>query len=63
MHAQLLNMRILVEFLRFWHSLFQFLHVFANSCVLNPTLAILPILFILMRLPDGDSPCCAQVGR
>ena len=47
--------------LHFWYSLFQFLQVFANSCELNPTQAILPILCILMRLPDGDSPCCARV--
>ena len=49
--------------LHVWYSLFQFLKVFANSCELNPTLAILPILCILMRLPDGDSPCCARVDK
>ena len=38
--------------LHFWYSLSQFLQVFANICELNPTLAILPILCILMRLPD-----------
>ena len=47
--------------LHFWYSLFQFLQVFTNSCELNPTLAISPILCILMRLPDGDSPCCTRV--
>ena len=60
-HAQLLNIRILVKFLHFWYSLFQFLQVFANSYELNATLTILPILCILMRLADGDSPCCARV--
>ena len=40
----------------------QVLQVFANSCELNPTLAILPVLCILMRLPDGDSPCCTRLN-
>ena len=62
MHAQLLNIRISVEFCIFWYSMFQFLQVFASSCELNPTLAILLILCILIRLPTGDSPCCAQGG-
>ena len=30
------------------------------ACELNSILAILPILCILMRLLDGDSPCCAR---
>ena len=47
--------------LHFWYSLFQFLQVFANSCELNPTLAILLILCKLMRLLDRDSPCCTRV--
>ena len=36
--------------LHFWYSLFQFLQVFANSCELNPTLAILPLLCIFNEL-------------
>ena len=45
--------------LHFWYSPFQFLQVFANNYELNPILEILPILCIL-RLPDGDNPCCAR---
>ena len=49
-HAQLLNIRILVEFcISGIHCANSF-----NSCELNSTLAILPILSISMRLPDGD---------
>ena len=59
-HAQLLKIRVLVEFLIFWFSLFQFFKVFASSCELNPTMAILPILSILIRWPDGDSPSCTR---
>ena len=48
--------------LHFWYSLFQFHHVFANSCELTPTLAILLILCILMRLPAGDrSMLCSSL--
>ena len=36
--------------------------IFANSCELNPTLAILPILCILMKLLNGDSRRCTREG-
>ena len=55
----LIVIRILVEFcISGIHSSNSFKYL--PIAELNPTLAILPILCILMRLPNGDSPCCAR---
>ena len=62
-HAQLLNIRILVEFCISGIQCPNSFKYLPTAVVLSSTLAILPIFCILMRLPDGDSPCCARVVK